>query len=304
MRGHIRRRGTRSWAIVIDLGRDPATNKRRQQWTSVKGTKRDAQRRLTELLRRYDTGTWMEPSRITVAEFLERWIQDYAEPNVGPTTLRRYGSVVRNHLSPTLGHLALAELRPDHIVSAHHRWRTNGRVDGTGGLAPHSVLYNHRVLHEALTRAVRWRLLAVNPAAAVDPPRTRRREFPVLTRSQLRALVSAADKCPFGPIVQLATLTGMRQAEILGLRWVDVSLERGDLRVAQTIQWIAGRGFVVQQPKTERGRRTIALSPSAVETLRTVRARQAEIRLRLGPAYRDQGLVFTVGDGGPGRRWR
>ena len=152
MRGHIRRRGKRSWGVVLEAGRDPSTGRRKQKWTSIKGTKRDAQQRLTELLRSRDKGIYIEPSKITVRDYLNRWLVDYAEPNVAPTTLRRYRAIVRTHLIPVLGSIRLADLKPKHIVSAHHHWRTHGRADGTGGLAPYSVLYNHRILHQALGR--------------------------------------------------------------------------------------------------------------------------------------------------------
>ena len=112
MRGHIRRRGTRSWAIVIDLGRDPATGKRRQRWVSVKGTKRDAQRRLTELLRRYDTGTWMEPSRITVAEFLERYavkVETLVKDLVGLVQLAPPEAAARQSATLLLRHCAASK---------------------------------------------------------------------------------------------------------------------------------------------------------------------------------------------------
>lgn len=155
------------------------------------------------------------------------------------------------------------------------------------------------VLHAALRQAVRWQLLVRNPADAVEPPRPPRRELQVPDAAEVRDLLAAADGTPYGPLVRLAVLTGMRRGELLGLRWGDVDLDAAVLHVQQSAQRITGQGMIFRQPKTRLSRRSIALSPVAVALVRQHRRRQAETRLLAGSAYEDQGLVFTSGLGSP-----
>src|SRR6266498_3177660 len=116
MRGHIRERSPGRWAVVVPLGRD-ANGKRKQKWHSVRGKKKDAQRELTRLLREIDTGGYVEPTKITLGEYLTRWLDDYARPNVAPTTFERYQEIVDCHLTPKLGHIPLSKLQPLDIQS-------------------------------------------------------------------------------------------------------------------------------------------------------------------------------------------
>ena len=111
MRGHIRQRGKRSWAIVLDLGRD-SRGRRRQHWHTVRGTKKDAERELTKLLHELDTGGYVEPHKLSVAEYLECWLADYVAHAVSPKTAERYTEIVRRHLVPALGGRSAHEAEP------------------------------------------------------------------------------------------------------------------------------------------------------------------------------------------------
>lgn len=153
MRGHIRRRGDRSWAIVIDTGQDAKGN-RRQRWHSVKGTREDAENTLTRLLRSLQTGEYVEPSKLTVKFYRERWLADYAKPNTAGKTYERYAEIVEKHLVPALGHHKLTKLQPLHVQAFYTQALKSGRRDGKGGLSPRSVLHMHRLLHQALGATV------------------------------------------------------------------------------------------------------------------------------------------------------
>jgi len=115
MRGHIVKRYENSYTIVLSLGIDPTTGKRKQQWVSVKGTKKEAEKRLAEILHQLDAGTFMKPSKTTLGEFLGRWLKDYVWPNLSPRTAEGYETIVKRHLIPGLGKLALTQLKPEHI---------------------------------------------------------------------------------------------------------------------------------------------------------------------------------------------
>src|SRR5262249_8405036 len=176
MKGHIRERSPGHWAIVIDVSDG---GKRKQRWHSFKGTKRQAQIECARLIAELQNGTAVEPSRMTVAEFLERWIE-HMEGQVSPRTHETYADLCRRHLVPLLGGQMLVKLRPDHIRDAYATALAGGRRDGRGGLSAPYVTHMHRVLREALQQAVRDQTLARNPADAVKPPKVERKEVRVV----------------------------------------------------------------------------------------------------------------------------
>ena len=298
MKGHIRQRGSKSWAIVLDLGRD-ADGKRRQKWHTVKGSKKDAQRELARLLHEINTGAYVEPTRMTVSDYLDRWLEDYARSNVSPKTFERYEEIVRLHLKPSLGHHVLSKLQPLHIARYYSEALVSGRKDGKGGgLSAQSVLHHHRVLRAALHQAVKWLLLPRNPADAVNPPRPQHREMHALDERATAKLLGAAEDTRLALPVLLAVTTGLRRGEILGLRWRDVDFQGGILAVRQSLEQTRG-GLTFKQPKTAKGRRVVVLPSLALEALRQHKAKQATVKLALGPAYDDHDLVCARDDGKP-----
>ncbi len=292
MKGHIRKRGKSSWEIAIDLGRD-AQGKRRQKFHTVRGTKRDAQHRLNEILHELDTGTYVEPQNMTVAEFLAKWLV-HIETKVGRKTFSRYAEICQCHIVPALGHLQLTKIHPLHIQETYALALKAGRLDGKGGLSAQTVVHHHRVLRAALGRAVKWRLLARNPADAVDPPRPNKREMRALDEVETARLLRAAETTRLYVPLLVAVTTGLRRGELLALRWRDIE---GDiLRVNQAVEQIKGR-ISFKQPKTSSANRNIALPSITVEALRRHRAQQNKERLMLGLDYQDNGFVFCQPDG-------
>ena len=299
MQGHITKRGTNSYTVVINLGRDPLTGKRRQLWRSIKGTKRDAEALRVELLHQRDSGMDAPPGKLTVAQYLERWLRDYAEPNVAPKTLRTCIDTVKRHFIPALGSLPLAKLRPQHIQGFYARLLREGRLDGKGGLSPRSVQRQHQVLHVALHHAVQWQLLSLNPADAVQPPKATRQEIRPLGLDEIQRLLTAADDTPYGTLVHLALMTGLRLGELTGLRWSDTNLETGTLHIQQVCQWLPRQGFTFRPPKTPKSVRAVAISPDTVDRLRGHRQQQLEERVALGPDYGGHNLVLATPLGTP-----
>lgn len=296
MRGHIRQRGKESWGVTIYLGME--NGKRKYRSFTVHGTKKDAERELRRVLRELDTGSYVEPSKLTVEQYLERWLSDYASLHVSGRTLERYQGIIRAHLIPGLGKRPLSKLQPLDIQKHYAESLRDGRKDGKGGLSAQTVLHHHRVLHEALEQAVKWQLLARNPADAVEPPRPRRQEMQVLDEAQAAMLLKATRESPLYIPILLALTTGMRRGEILGLRWKDVDLNRGVLAVRRAAE-VSGRKVSYKEPKTARSRRVVTLLGLTVDELRRHKREQAENKLFYGPAYEDHGLVCCHDDGRP-----
>jgi integrase len=279
--------------VVTYAGRDPVTGKERHTWHSVKGTKKDAQRESTRLLHQMNTGVYVEPTKITVRGFLEQWLRDSVRPSVTASTYGTYEAVVRCYLTPGLGAIRLSCLQPANIQAAIRDLLEKGKGDGQQGIAPASALRAFAVLHRACEQAVRWGWLGRNPAAPWTghgscPGRCAR--GPRMRRDT--SLETATAHSVHYVLYLTAVTTGMRQAEILGLRWSDVNIDAGMASVRQ----IYYRG-AFKEPKTAKGRRTVALPAVLVEALRRHKARQNENRLRWGPEYNDLGLVFAQPNG-------
>lgn len=258
MRGHIVKRYKNSYTIVLNMGKDPE-GKRRQQWVSVKGTKRDAEKRLAELLHQIDTGSFMKPGKTSVRDFLERWLQDYVKPNLGPRTAEGYEHIIRRHLIPAFGSTPLTQLKPEHIQRYYAEKSSGGRLDSKGGLSPKTVRHHHVTLHDALKSAVKWGLLARNPADAVDLPRFQQHEMHTLNEHDVLRFLEAAKSTPHFALFHLALFTGMRRSELLALRWSDVDMVFGQVSVNRTLHHLRNGQTVFRAPKTAKGKRMIAL---------------------------------------------
>ena len=157
MRGSIVKRSKDSWTIILNLGRDPATGKRKQQWLSVKGSKKFAEKKLAELHHQLDTGDYIKPDKVTLGSFLVQWLHDYAWPNLSAETSQAYDIMARKHLIPALGNIPLQQLTPARVQAYYTEKLTSGRRDGKGGLSPRTVRHHHRLLHVALARIHRRR---------------------------------------------------------------------------------------------------------------------------------------------------
>jgi len=293
MKGHIRERSPGHWAIVIDV-RDPQTGKRKRRWHSFTGTKRQAQVECARLLTEMKNGTAVDPSRMTVAAFLERWIE-HMQGQVSPRSHERYAELCRKNLAPLLGGLALTKLQPAHISAAYAKALTSGRRDGQGGLSARTVTHMHRVLREALQQAVRWQLLARNPADAVKPPKVERKQMSVLDAQATAELIEAARPYSMFLPILLAVTTGMRRGEIAALRWKSVDLDAGQLSVVASIEQTQA-GCREKQPKSGKGR-TIVLPLVLIEELRKHRVEQAQHLLSIGVRLTPDHHVVMQPDG-------
>jgi integrase len=297
VRGHVRKRGG-AWYVVVDLPRDPVTGKRKQKWHSGFRTRRDADKGLTEILARLDQGTYVEPTKQTVADFFDQWLAA-TRTTIRASTYSTYETMIRAHLKPRLGSLPLQSLTAARLNALYADLLREGRRDGKGGLSPASVRYVHAVTRKALSDAVRWNLLTRNVADAADPPRAARAQIKTWSAREVRAFLRHVEADPLYAAYVLAATTGMRRGEVLGLRWQNLDLEASRLSVVQALTVVGGYDVQFSEPKTARGRRSIALDDETVRVLREQRERQLLDRALMGDAYEDQDLVFAHGDGSP-----
>ncbi len=265
MKGYIRKRGKASWSITIELDRGP-DGKRRQAFYSCKGTKKEAQNQLTTLLYELKSGSFVEPSRLTVGAFLENWL-DHVKHTVAGKTYDRYAEICRRHLIPALGTMTLTKLQPLHVQDFYSRAMREGRLNGKGGVSAQSVLHFHRVFHAALKQATRWQLVVRNVADAVDAPKPVKREMRALTSEETGALFRVASGTRLYTPIFVAVTTGLRRGELLAVRWADMDLDRATLTVRRSVEQVKGT-TTFKAPKTAKGRRQIVLLAITVNALR------------------------------------
>jgi integrase len=307
MRGNITRRGKSSWRLKFDLGRDPATGERITRLVTVRGKRQDAEKELTRLLTASDAGTLVEPSAMTVAEYLHAWLD-------GPTglsgkTLERYRQLADQQIIPHLGSLPLQKLRPANVEAWHAVLIKRGGKAGRA-LSARTVGHAHRILHRALERAVKAEIVSRNVAHAISPPKVEASEVQALNAPQIGEVLRKLSGRRLYPIAVLALGTGMRRGELLALRWSDLDLDRCTVRIERSLEETKA-GLKFKGPKTRHGRRTISLPSSVIEPLRAHRKMQLEQRVAVGLGKPDdETLVFSLPDGSPmspdnlSRDWR
>lgn len=254
--------------------------------------RRDAQDWLIKANKTIQDGLPVAASRITLAQFLDSWLADVVIHRVRPRTYESYTMIVRVHLKPALGDMKLRSLRPDHIQRLFSEKLATG-------LSPTTVRYIHAVLRSALNQALRWGFVARNVATLTDPPGRRHTEMRTLTPDQVRTFLDGASENRLYPLYLLAITTGMRQGELLGLRWSDVDLGEGKIRITHALQTVRGQGMKLSEPKSDAGRRLIKIGPTVAGALREHRIHQIEGRLQAGPRWIDQDLVFSTNSGKP-----
>jgi integrase len=218
--------------------------------------------------------------QINFSDFLDRFLSDVASHTLQPKTLSNYEYLIEKHIRPDLGKFKLAQIRPDHLQSLYSK-----KLDS--GLSAKTVKHIHALIRRVLNQALKWDLIYRNPAVAVTSPMVTKHPLETLTEEQAKRLLEVAQDHRWYPIYVLALTTGMRQGELLGLRWEDVNFENKTISVCQTVQSIHGR-VRIGQPKTASSRRTIALSSFGLSVLKDYKRETNR-----------EGLIFTTSKGTP-----
>ena len=251
-------------------------------------TRSEVAQKLTKAMSDRDGGLNFDARNLTLGEYLSRWLRDSVHGTVRSSTYVRYEGLVRNHISPTLGHVKLSKLAPAHARSLYRE-----KLDA--GLSPRSVNYIHVCLHKALNQAVMDSMIPRNVADAVQAPQVHRKEVTPFSPEQVQVLLDAAHGDRLEALFIVALHTGLRRGEVLALKWTDVDFETGKLSVQRSL---AADG-TLNPPKRKSSKRTVRLTTGAVEALKQHKAAQNEERLRLGSLWQDHGLVFPNSVGRP-----
>jgi integrase len=278
--GSIHRRKGGGWCAQYTV----YTAKGRKRKTLYGRTRAEVAAKLSKALSERESGIHFDAGNLTLEDYLDRWLIVSVQDTVRQRTWERYEQIARLHIKPALGKLRLKALTPTHVRSLYRE-----KLDT--GLATRTVQYIHTTLHKALKDAVADALVPRNVTEGIKAPRPKRKEVNALSADQVQMFLSMARGDRFEALYIVAVHCGLREGELLGLRWEDIDLDTGTLAVRRTLSETKSSGHIFEPPKNEKGR-NVRLTNSAIEALKRHRAAQNEERLRLGTLWQDQGLVF------------
>lgn len=276
--GSIYQRNNGSWRAQVTLDG--------QRIGFTGSTQRECLDWVQMLNNQISAGMTYEYTRVTLNEFMTEWLTNI-EGSLRNTTLTQYKQVTRDYILPALGNEKVKELSTDQIQRLYKK-----QLDK--GLGARSVKTIHAVLHVALNRAVELGVLSKNPASAAKPPKPKQKEMQFYDKRQVKRFLQTAkeNEDRYLALFKLAITTGMRQAELLALKWSDVDLEKGNLKVQRQLKRIPGGGFTYTAPKTKAGKRTVLIGEDMINSLVSHQKQLTQDRLVAGEKWKENNLMF------------
>lgn len=296
--GSIRQRADGTWEARYTVGRDPGTGKQLRK--SVYGkTQKEVRQKLSQAVAALDNGDYFQPSKMTLARWVEIWLQEYTGDKKY-LTVKHYKAQCKTHIVPSLGAVKLAELNAPQIQAFYNGLQRDG-------LAPKSVRNIHGILTKCLSTAVSVGYIRDNPASRVTLPRVEKKEIHPLTDDQVRDFLQAAGGDEYEILLKVILFTGLRESEAIGLTWDCVDFQEGTIKVCKQLQKrpLADGGFTFAPLKNDKSR-TLRPAHFVLELLERRKREQAAQRLKVGELWegwhtaeeQKSALVFTTATGG------
>ncbi|QCX33507.1 site-specific integrase [Caloramator sp. E03] len=296
--GTIYRRPNGLWCAQITLGRDEMGKLKRM--TFYGKTRQEVSEKINKALTSYSAGILVEPSQITLGNWLNTWLFEYKKNSLRPSTLQSYEYLIRYHINPALGHYKLKELRSEHIQLCYNEKLKEG-------LSPKTIRNLHNVINAALKQAVKNNLITRNVTETTSLPKYKKKEIKVLTLEEQDKFIKALEGERLKAAFILALSTGLRQGELLALTWDNIDFKEGTLTVKKSLKRVKNFDksikkntvLIFQEPKTSSGIRIVPIPPSVIEELKEHRKAQLQEKLKAGEVYEDNNLVFASELGRP-----
>ncbi len=316
-----------TWVAQATTGRDYETGKPKRV-TYYGKTRKEVSEKLSAALHDVQTGTFVEPTKITFADWLDTWLKEYAKPQVRPTTYDSYEYLIRIHIKPGLGGTYLKDLQPAQIQRFYNQKLQEPKMDRRKEenrkknpdreiqfLSPRTVRYMHIVIHESLEQALKEGKITRNPAKATRPPKVEKKEASYMNMDDIARFLRDIAGDRWYPAFITVLGSGLRLGEVTALKWSKIDLQKGSIYVNEAVSRIKNDAvetgpktkLIFQNTKTQKGMRTIPLPADVVNELKRLKTRQAEEKMKLGKAYlgdgpehnlkQDQWFVFTWPDG-------
>lgn len=306
--GNYRERYPGKWEGAVRLGWKDG---KRHRVSFYGSTRLEVQRLVADAVKAFQDGGVIKVKRQTLGSFLDDWLEDTVKPTVRPRTYVSYKLMVDTHIRPALGHIELSKLTPQNVQAflnekckCECKSTKKETHDGEPEkprkiLSTRTVLYARAILRRALGQALKWGMVTRNVAALVDPPKMTRKEVQPLDADGAKQLLKVAKGTTFEALFSVGLAVGLRLGEVLGLRWEDVDLRGGTLRVVSQLQKIDGEYRLVE-PKSKQSRRVIPLPQQAIDALTDLRLTQEfQKKPAAGEKWRGWGLVFMSELGTP-----
>ncbi|MFB5192955.1 tyrosine-type recombinase/integrase [Alicyclobacillus fastidiosus] len=284
-------RGTDTWLVRVSMGVD-RSGKRVYHNKTIHGKKRDAERYARLIESERDNGTYVQPTKQKLEEYLDQWLQEYAQKRVSARTFKDYRSMMERHVYPRMGHEKLTEVQNMPMACQ----KLINEVESNSGVR--TAQYVHMVFKQALAQALKLGLIARNPMELVDRPRDQKKTMMAMSQTDVKQFLGAAEGNRYFAFFALLIDTGMRPSEAMALRWEDVDLERRVIYVQHSLERDAD-GWSLKEPKTNKSRRSVPVTAGVARLLQQQKREQAERRLQSGAVNEDHGFVFTARNGEP-----
>nr|WP_238525012.1 tyrosine-type recombinase/integrase [Caldicellulosiruptor owensensis] len=263
--------------MVVYVGRDETTGKKKYKWYSGFKTKKEAEKALAELVNQIEKQEFVEDKNVTIGEFINEWFEIHCK-KLTPKTQESYQKMLRFYVLPYLNDIELATLKPLTIAKFYNTLKEQGISNTT-------LNYVHRLLREIYNFAVKWQYVTKNPFDNVETPKKDRKEMQVWNLDEIRKAEEVFRDTPIFAHVMLALYTGMRLGEVCGLKWDDIDFKNKVCAVRRVAEYINGEVVIKEKPKTDKSLRIVALTDNLVEILKEEKKRQLENKLKFGQNY-------------------
>lgn len=276
---HIEKRSNGKYKAIVEVG--SRSNRKRRSKTF--GRKKDAREWISEMMIDQKEGTYVNPNRVTMEEYLDRWLEKHKKPNIQRSTYRGYRQILEGYLIPQLGDIEVQELEAYHFEVYFDDMREHGRKTREGGLSENTLHKHYVFLNAALKRAIKLGLKKYNPLDAIDSPTPEKKEAPVFSKDEYQKLLEVAkDDLLMFTFIFMGLMTGMRKSEMLGLEWSEVDLDNRVLDIKKSMVNVRGGYLHKEKMKNKSSRRQIKISPTLVEVLKKYRLERNKTRLKYG----------------------
>ena len=282
--------GRVSWIVQVRIG---TKSDGKPRWlTKTFEKQRDAKAYLAKVIKDRDSGLVVQPSKMLLNVFLDKWLESAVEPRVRANTYRSYTWQLKKYVRDEIGSYRLCNISPLQIQKLYSKLHREG-------LSSRVVRYTHTILNNAFGQAVKWRMLPSNPCSGAELPRTKHKETRALSVEEVARFVKVLHGTRHEVLLLVALTTGMRPSEYLALRWKDVDFDNARIQVLRSLDWRRKGQWEFSEPKTARSRRSIPIPAEVLDRLRRHRKIQAEERLKAGPDWGNHNLVFCDRRGAP-----
>ncbi|MCG8514472.1 MAG: site-specific integrase [Halanaerobiales bacterium] len=295
---HLENMGNKKWRITIELGIDPKTGKRLRKYKTVNGTKKDAEKKKAEMIKKYSQGPIQINKDMKLKEWLIKWLKE-KQSKVSYNTFKPYETYVIKHLIPGLGKYKLSDLEKyPYLISDYLEIkRESGKLSGPGGLSEQTLRHHYNILNNALGKAKGLGYIGTNPCQneAIEKPIPNPDDVNPYTEEEIPKLLSLFEGKWMFPIVFLDIFTGMRRGEAAGLFWYNANLPKAKIYVRKSAYRVKNKGIEYKKPKTKSSIRAIDLSQNVIQLLKEHRKKQLKQAEYINI---DNNLVFPMPDGG------